>query len=383
MVVRASALCDDAGMHSQPGLVVVLCIVAGCTEPNPAADGGGDSSTGSDATTTGATMTGATMTGATMTDATTTDVTTTDADETIGDPTTEESSATTLDTSTGEPACPIGTHLCLDAVPDGWFGPVALLEFPTSEPPGACADPFAIESIVAYDDLVAPDAECTCDCDAPLGAGCDIELVVDTTAGCGSPTDDWNIPLNSCVGAVAGAPGSYWQATATPPDGTCNENATENVVEAEFAARLQLCTQSRPSPGVCDGGDLCAPVPVSPFEDRVCIYAEGEFECPRDSDYAVHRLVYRDILDTRGCSTCTCGIEGECNGNVFLFGVNDCGEAPVGGVTIDGACVQVNLGVTAGELSASFEVDATCEPSGGTFEGTAVGSEPVTVCCHQ
>lgn len=353
-------------------------VVAGCTEPNPGAVGDDGSSTGTEPTTTDASMTGATMTGATMTDPSMTD-----AEETVGDSTTDDSSATTLDTSTGEPACPIGTHLCLDAVPDGWLGPVALLESPTSERPAACADPFAIESIVAYDDLEAPDADCTCECEAPDDASCDIELVVDNTAGCGSPTDDWIIPTNSCVGTVAGAPGSYWEATATPPDGTCNELASENVAEAEFTARLQLCTQSRPSPGVCDGADLCAPVPVSPFQDRVCIYAEGELECPRDSDYAVRRLVYRDILDTRGCSTCTCGIEGECNGNVFLFGSEGCDDDVVGGVTIDGACVQVNLGATAGELSASFEVDATCEPSGGTFEGTAVGTDQVTVCCHQ
>jgi hypothetical protein len=365
-LVRAFALCDDVGMNWTRRLGVAVLVVVACTEDNPFAGDDTGSST-ADATTSADTNTGATQSA--------------DSSESADDPTTDASTGMATDTG-AETTCPIGTHACVPAVPPGFSGPVAVIEGPITERDAGCVGAYAIDATVAYDGLEAPEAVCACECGDPVGEGCDIELVVDDSAGCGTPTDDWIIPTNTCVESVAGAPGSYWQATATPLDGTCAPKPSMDVAEAQFATRVRVCSPSELAPGLCEGSGVCSPIPVAPFEEKLCVYAESEKSCHREDGYEVRRLVYRDFFDTRGCSACTCGIEGECTGGVYLFGSSLCNDDLIGTVSIDGACVQQNLGATAGELTASFEVNATCEPSGGEPEGEALGTHPITLCCR-
>jgi hypothetical protein len=368
-LVRAFALCDDVRMKLTRRLGVAVLVVVACTEDNPFAGEDTSSSTAAEATTSGSagadTNTGATQAA--------------DSSESAPDPTSDASTATSMDT-TGEAACPIGTHVCVPAVPEGWMGPVSIAEGPTSERDAGCIDAYATDETVAYDDLDAPEAVCTCLCGDPVGSSCDIELVVDNNAGCGSPSDDWVITPNVCLESVAGSPGSYWQATATPPDGTCAEMPSDELPEAEFETRVRLCSASEDGPGVCDDSGVCSPIPVAPFAEELCVYADGELECPEG--YEQQRILYRDIMDTRGCSTCTCGVEGECTGSVYLFGSSACNDDLIGSVSLNGSCLQYNLGATAGELSGTFEVESTCEPSGGVAEGEARGADPVTLCCR-
>lgn len=364
-------------MNWQRRLGLAVLVVVGCTETNPYAGEDGSSSTGP---TTGAADDAGPSTSVTA--SATTPTTASEDESESAEGTSADSVSTTVDT-TGPEACPIGTHVCVPAVPEGWLGPVALVEGPTSERDPGCGELYGAEATVAYDDLVAPAAVCTCTCGEPSDTSCDVELARDNSAGCGSPTNTWGVPVNGCVPAVSGSPGSYWQASAPPPDGTCEETATDDVDEAEFDTRVRLCSASERGPGVCEDGGVCSAIPVAPFGEALCVYAEGDLECPADSGYDVRRVVHRDLVDNRGCTTCSCAIEGECTGSVYLLNTTDCsGMTLAGSAAINGACSLVNLGVESAEMSASFEVEASCDPSGGAPEGEAVATDPVTLCCR-
>ena len=273
---------------------------------------------------------------------------------------------------------------CVALAPDGWAGPVALIDDTPEDPEPTCAGAFPTLQSTAFDGLVAPAADCSCDCAGPSAVECWPTIATDNSAGCGSPTSESVIADADCHAGVNGAAGSYWEATAPSIEGNCTPESGEEIVDAEFGQRHTLCAADEAAIGACPGDEVCTPIPIAPFTvDALCIWAEGDLECPADLGYDTHTLLFRDLLDTRGCSGCSCDVVGECTGSVYLFDSNDCdGMTVVGTVVIDGACGLVSLAVGSAELSANYEIDASCEPVGGEAEGAAAGTEPVTLCCR-
>jgi len=371
-MVLPLALCHDGGVRvERRGVALVLATVCGCTEANPFADG--DTSTSAaDGSTTLSDSTGPTTMPGDTSSATATDESSTNG---TNDPTTD---------TTGETACPLGTHVCVAAAPEGWSGPVALIGDTPEDPEPECAAPFPAAGTVAYGELVAPPADCTCECGNPSGAACVRTIVRDNNAGCGSPTQQWQLAVQDCTKAISGTGSQYWQATTGPITGNCTETATDEVVDAAFAERETLCAADEASAGACTGTDVCTPIPIAPFTaDALCIWADGDLECPMDLGYDTRRVLFRDLLDTRGCSGCSCTIAGECTGAVYLFGIDGCDADFVAAtLTFDGACQQVASTITAAELTGSWDVDASCQSNGGEPEGAAAGVDPVTICCR-
>jgi hypothetical protein len=349
------------------GLVAVFA----CTEPNPFVDA--DTGTQTDAATAGSATSSATSSA------------TTSADSTPGDSDTSMTSATTNDPtldSSGEPACAIGTHTCVPAAPEGWSGPVALVDDTPEDPDPGCLDPFPTPSTVVYDGLVAPPADCTCTCGDAVGETCTRVLVVDNSAGCATPTNEWDIG-SGCVSAVVGAANQYWRATTEPLTGTCGPpQFGDEIVDAEFSERHTLCAADEVTAGACAAGDVCTPIPIAPFTaDALCIWADGDLECPMDLGYDTRRLTFRDFTDDRACATCSCDLVGECTGTVYLFSDSCDSMFASATLTLNGACLQVPAGIENAENGA-WDVDASCQEVGGTPMGAANGTEPVTICCR-
>ncbi|HET6582447.1 MAG TPA: hypothetical protein VFG69_03345 [Nannocystaceae bacterium] len=353
-------------------LALALALTSACTEPNPFA---GDESSGDPTSSSTSTSTGST--GAPI-----------GTDETSASPMDSSGGGTssgTDDATTGSVACPIGTHVCVTAAPEGWSGPSAIMDEATRAPEGACAAPYPVWQAIGFDDLDAPAAECGCSCAGPMNAGCsNLQLVRDNSAGCGSPSATWNLDTQNCYTAPEGTANQYWQATTGGLDtGTCTAQPTTMISPAVFGGRHRLCGTGESEPGTCDGSDVCSPIPVAPFGGDLCIWRDGDEPCPPDIGYDARRLIYGDKDDQRACSTCSCGLSGECTGVVYLFGSDGCGgDFAAGTAVFDGLCVQVPSNVTEVDVS-NLQVDAACTPSGGQSTGVAVGSAPITVCCRE
>jgi hypothetical protein len=151
---------------------------------------------------------------------------------------------------------------------------------------------------------------------------------------------------------------------------------------ARVAMRWTLCGEPT-SAGACGSGETCAPSPA-PFEEQVCIWSEGEHDCPSEG-FTARELVYAGFDDQRGCAECSCGeMAGTCGGPLRLWGANSC---PEGGIE-DILTTQVGDCVLYDAQSAKLVDDAlepnddvACPPSAPEPIGEVVPTGTVTVCC--
>lgn len=147
-----------------------------------------------------------------------------------------------------------------------------------------------------------------------------------------------------------------------------------------------------------NAGEVCVPKVPSSFAQGVCVYREGDHACP-DQTYANKVLLYRNAVDDRACSACTCGDATgnlSCEGFLRQFPNDDCTEAtPTVSESLrltwgqPSTCGDVSnfippAGVPQGvslEVEVSGLAQASCAPSGGQPTGQVKGSDPVTICC--
>jgi hypothetical protein len=237
---------------------------------------------------------------------------------------------------------------------------------------------------MVYDELVAPPAECTCSCEpegaATCAAGSELRQYENEECA-GAMHDDWDV-TTTCNPSVAGGPGTSFRALNVAVQGvTCEPQFTEEVTPAAFDREYALCLAQ--SVDACDDGGLCIPE-LAQADDELCVWREGDFACP-ESWSASRHLFYRELVDERRCSECTCDeFYGSCTGfTIQLFGTDGCNEAPVGGVT-PGTCADLALqGATAARRTGIGVPDVDC--TGFTHGSEAIGAagpvSPVTVCC--
>ncbi|HWB81085.1 MAG TPA: hypothetical protein VG755_39250 [Nannocystaceae bacterium] len=366
-------------------------LLLGCTEPNPnlMETGEGTSSGGSTATTTTGDPTSAT-TSPTSTSASSS--TTEDPDTTMGttiEPTESSTTLTTSDeTSTGAPIC---ASTCVALPPGDWQGPAAVLHDAPDDPAPDCAGDFTEPSAAVFANLDAPAAMCTCECDAPTGLGCSSVTVSQfTDAACTAQaampaTTNW-VVTTSCNGLanLQAANGNRYQASSVIDAGSCDPNPTSVVPDAVFGDRYTACGLGRLDVIGCDAGNACVSPPTAPYDGRICIWHDGNQQCPTDIGYDVRSIYYGDVADDRACDTCTCGDpEGDCDGGVQIFGTDTCNEAPTGNLNISGACAVMG-NITAARVAAGDpdpDPAAECAPSDVQATGQAEGIDPVTFCC--
>ena len=136
----------------------------------------------------------------------------------------------------------------------------------------------------------------------------------------------------------------------------------------------------------CFGGKVCLPKPGPNFADALCIFKDGDADCPSDGPYKSKSLLHLGIDDSRSCSACTCGapVGMICSGTSTLYGDGACAQA-VGSVTQDGSCTSLGEGLAAATVmyvpSGGGPSNGACAANVSNAFGNAKVKDPVTVCC--
>lgn len=283
----------------------------------------------------------------------------------------------TVDASEGGTVC-AGT--CV-SIPSGW----TLVEgsFGSNVSGASCSVFFQGGRTLLHDTLSAPAATCSCSCDAPTGATCEIEVAC-TTGACGTWQNQTSLQAGNCI-EVASLCGANTDAisdadgTITNP-GTCVAVPQKTIAPATWGDTATVCAPSGQLPA-CGATSSCVPPPDSGF--ALCIQSSGAVSCP--SGWSASHLEYSGLSDTRGCSSCSCGAAtgGTCGGeNAIDYWTTPACPAttPTGSIAPMSSCVSTT-GIESLQYSA-VATGGTCTPSPVSATGSATPTGPVTVCCQ-
>mgnify|MGYP007032564842 FL=1 len=295
-------------------------------------------------------------------------------------------SSTVSDTD-DPPICP---HTCVAEAPEGWIGPVSVLD--------GAANVMLPDCGGAYPELVAEhstqpvgaDATCSCTCGSATGVSCTYQIAGFPNSNCtGTPGPGWTplLALNGCVNTPTST-NSWWSLQANPSGGSCTPTSNKQVPTPTFDRQIRVCGGDWTAVG-CESGEVCVQAPGVPLPPEICIYREGEHDCPTGPyvERSVHQTAYED---TRDCSpACECASpQGECTGTTAtLFRDVDtcvqefCASPPCNVIKSQG-CSQISLSQVRSvrrNLNASFS--GSCAEEGFAPTGAVLPTEPVTVCC--
>jgi hypothetical protein len=110
------------------------------------------------------------------------------------------------------------------------------------------------------------------------------------------------------------------------------------------------------------------------------VYQTGDVPCP--AGYTNKQVFYDAFDDTRGCTTCTCGVAtGNCvGGSVSLHNASDCSDA---GTSLNLSSCTPAPTTTHAKYSdgAATNVKCPATPSSGLATGAATPKNAVTFCC--
>ncbi|MEM9458174.1 MAG: hypothetical protein AAGF11_28625 [Myxococcota bacterium] len=289
-----------------------------------------------------------------------------------------DSSDTTADVS----ECVAAGMECIARAPEGWAGPFAWLERPVAQPI-ACAAPWDEPLIEAFSEISAPAARCGCECGSFIvgnclpgsvthyeGAGCvgDVLDITELEPGC-------NVlqPPESSTGSFR------FESPITR--GVCGVIPSMTLEEPSFLNHHVACG-GQPLPLACPNAMWCVPRPDDPFYPRVCIWHEGDQDCPAGGPYSESQRLFRSIDDSRDCMPCSCTLpRGPCvDTSLSLAAAPDCSNT-FGSLDPDG-CTAVVMGEQiSGYLYEPGLASGECEPSAVVPIGNAAGAEPLTFCC--
>ena len=177
---------------------------------------------------------------------------------------------------------------------------------------------------------------------------------------------------------------SYWSVTTESSGGSCQPDATRSLPPIAYQTEVHGCGVAALDMECASGGQCFE----APDEGPLCVWREGDHECPGEG-FSVRTVHHRGAPnDTRDCSTCTCGTpEGSCPTTTA--------EMFIGHYCTDGTevgTIGVCTGLCAGPgcetyaLSAVLDLgpaEASCDPIGGTAIGGVVETDPVTFCCSE
>lgn len=292
-----------------------------------------------------------------------------------------------------------GIGACEAAAPDGWNGPVVMMEGSSVVEP-ECEGDYDVLDITAFDGLEFLPAECECECGDASGASCDAEvelhqepylsLLPKLPATCQGAA--FGSDITTLTGGEQpltpsdGNDGWSWVVTANEVSGgACLATETVSASEPQFANRISGCGLSSAPQADCEPGQACVPATNEPL----CIWSGGSVDCPA-GPYQERREIYDDWSDTRDCGACTCGApDGAC----------DDPTVEIGGPGFGGQTVFVDISQTCtlvrhedqplivddfhtGRMSPGDVAEASCTPSAPNPSGDVQPSSPVTLCCQ-
>lgn len=342
------------------------------------------------------------------------------ADEgtTEGGGTTEAATSETTGDDSAGAVCEAGS-VCVGEIPRGWEGPVSLQEIELGAVP-TCGGLFPqLQVDAGLSGLTADPFECTCDCEAgdvacegsarvrissPAPSGAGFPCAAPIPPG-GAPIYDdvLNVTVSSGLTQAYAVDELAWESCdvhgRTIDDveldlvGGCEPVATETPAPLEWSTRTIACGTFDVGGG-CEMGEVCVPQPLSPTTQDVCIWSEGDIECP--DSYPERSVVYGGEQDTRACSDCSCGAaDASCSDPVIevrwwsvtdILGATTTYDAP------SNVCQTTMMANVCGfypggpgeiDFVSELEFDGKvpCPPAGGEPVGEAVGVDPITFCC--
>jgi hypothetical protein len=335
-------------------------MVAGCTTVGNGEEGFGDVTGGTDPVSTTMRVTAASATDEGTDDGPVSSPSTT--------PTTAESSEGNSD------GCGAGS-MCMTTVPDDWFGPVVVHMGDPDEDPPECGEAYPNAGLTLLSGYADPGpAQCDCACNLDVASSC-VSYVYDYDASCSTFENFYQLNMDCQAAEVDGGAWFYMYAQGTP---TCHGEVTETIPDPIWDAKVMTCRDAELG-AECDAG-VCTPMAPEGFESGVCIYREGQQECP-EGDYSVAYQHHSGVEDDRDCSYCACGSgSGTCDGSLDVYGSADCtGAAQAAALNV---CTQ---GISGGHsVSINFTGMGSCPIAMPSMpEGTITATGEFTFCCTQ
>lgn len=360
-------------------LASVVCLVIGCGDSSPARPDDTES-TGQTSTTTTASTTATTTT--------TTSGSETETEASGVDSSGSDTSDSTTTTGEEQMFCP-DTHQCVGEAPEGWSGPglLGLVDASVERVP-ECPAEYPDREFQAFDGLVADPAACNCTCGPANGASCQNSTTLHYWADNADCVTGGDLTLTvfggACNNLPAQFPGNtYWLIEPVEAGGgACVPTTTEQIDDPTWTSQVIACDGADVIEDVCASGRVCVPLQEDKaFDGDVCIWRDGEHECPDGYDRA--STVFNEVDDQRSCAACSCSDPaGICDdADVTMRAENNCVPPNAGTLPANGECQQTFAAQTSSVLFDPGEPSAFCNPSEPEPVGEAVGTDPTTVCC--
>jgi hypothetical protein len=289
----------------------------------------------------------------------------------------------------GLPAPPASTSVpgaCADpnaacfVVPEGWDGPIALVDDRVS-----CPASLPNVNLTRGAGLSAPLATCRCLCENPTGGSCAGRLVMQGMATCFATCSAIRtLPIGDCQSASTcdGATGRF-ASVSTEIDAapTCAVSRVDiDRPPFKFERTVRTCEAVKPpAQEACAAGRRCAP---SNVVQGLCIAQAGDLTCP--AEYPNRVLTHRTGDDQRRCTGCTCAPTNvACAGRFFVGTSKTNCETNVGTESPPNGCIDLGIGGQVKFIGPTTPT-AACGVSGfPVLEGAVVGVDPITICCER
>jgi hypothetical protein len=298
-----------------------------------------------------------------------------------------------------EPRCVVGDFLHWSI---RWEDPTLLWFGPADQVPECPRGPTTI-SYEGHTGLVALGACEACTCEPPTGSCALPEALTASTTACSMPggaTTSFNAPTawdGSCDGTTQTPYGAAHSLTIDPMTMTesgCMSGppVAAKVVSLHWDTLARGCDIDLPMGPV--KRSICFPDDPLPPGFALCIFHEGEEDCPTDPEnvFTERHVFYQGVQDDRQCSACSCGapMGSACTATIAVYKGADltCSGPTVTPITISSVgptCLDIQLpGQALGSKSAgpTTYLPGTCPPMGGDASGTAIPSKPATLCCR-
>lgn len=278
---------------------------------------------------------------------------------------------------------------CIGEIPEGWSGPVARILANGSETPPDCGGVWNEEAGLLFSGVHAPAAACDCQCSAQPGncsTSATLYMQPEGSPNCLIlPERNYTFPP-ATQPATGAASGRRWRVSSGGVEpGSCLGESSPQLLPETTTGNVRLCNLSQTNTTQCADGSICAPPAIAPFLDEVCIWRDGDRECP--AQYPDKLTYYREVDDSRGCTGCSCTMSGTatCQGRraTLILPQNIAVHVP------PGECV-LHTGASAAALAAPVQLQftpgtpstPTCTLSNpSTPTGQVQGTGARTVCC--
>jgi hypothetical protein len=281
-----------------------------------------------------------------------------------------------------------------------WEDPTLLWFGPADQVPECPRGPMTI-AYEAQTDLVALSACEACTCEPPTGSCALSSTLTASTTACSMPggaSTSFNAPSpwdGSCDSTTQTPSGASQSLTIEPM--TMIENGcalgppvAAKVVSLHWDTFARGCDIDLPD-GPADRSK-CLPPDIIPSGFALCIFHEGERDCPTDPGnvFTEKHVFYNGVQDDRQCSACSCGAPtgSVCTAQLAVYEGASCSGSPLMSNPISSAkltCLDITIpGQALGSKSAGAVtyLPGTCPPEGGDGSGSAIPIKPDTFCCR-